>query len=137
MPPAQWSCFATSLVAWSLLACGPAETDVRVSGEVTYPEYSAGDIVLRLVEDETEDCDVFSCSVQTPGETVARDSLPRPGAFSLSASVQGSTMHLLARALGDTDDEWACEAGSALSLSVGDHRDLEVELEFGYCPALD
>jgi hypothetical protein len=89
------------------------------------------------VEDKTEDCGIGSCSEKTPGDTKARVRLYEPGAFALKASVQGSTMHLLAYALGSADVEWKCEAGAATSLLVADQHDVLLVLTAGICPALE
>lgn len=125
------------IVVLACVACGSSETDVIVRGQVTYSDYSTGDILLKLVEDETEDCGLFSCSSKTPGDTKTTARLKEPGPFSLSASLQGSKMHLLAYALGQAADPWDCDAGAMKSLSVASHSDVDLVLVAGSCPALE
>jgi hypothetical protein len=121
-----------------LSGCGPADKGVTVSGTVSYAEYRTGNIEMKLVEDITQDCKIFSsCSSKTPGDTVARLTLARPGDFSMKAEVQGSRMYLLAYALGEKVNFWECEAGGMQSLDVGDVRNLSLTLVSGECPALE
>lgn len=104
--------WAAGLWAVTVAACGPAEENVTIRGTVMYAEYSSGEILLKLVEEWTEDCNPFSCDLQTPGETVARERLAAPGAFSLSARVQRDPgLDLLAYALGQGQDEGGCRRG--------------------------
>ncbi len=120
-----------------VVACGPAEQDVTIRGTVIYAEYSSGEILLKAVEEWTEDCSLFSCDLQTPGDTVARERLTAPGPFSLRARVQRDPeLSLLAFALGQGQDERGCEAGAWTSLDAADHDDVELVLVPGSCPAL-
>ncbi len=121
------------LASGLLVACGGENVVIR--GEVRYDDYTIGDVVLRLVEDET--CRGRTC--QTPGETIARDRLSAPGSFVLEGKVddQAQSVHLLGYALGEAQDTWACEAGAALSFEVADQHDVQLVLEPGNCPALD
>jgi hypothetical protein len=126
------------LMALTGAACGPVDKHVTLSGTVEYAEYRSGDIKLELVEDETRSCSPFSsCVSRIPGEVVRRATLTRPAEFSISADVQGFTMHLLAFAVGETDNRWECEAGAMVSLDVKDTRDLVLTLVAGQCPALE
>ena len=121
-----------------LTGCGLGDVDIVLSGTVTYDAYTSGPIRLMVAESETEDCGLFSCSTQTPGDSVATADLGQPGAFSIRATVQDSdspsAVELLAYALGTSTEVWNCEAGAALALTAQSHRNLELILEPGYCP---
>jgi hypothetical protein len=116
-----------------LVACGGE--NVVVSGTVQYDAHTTGDIVLRLVEDET--CHGRSC--QTPGETIASARLREPGPFVLEGKVNDHALYLylLGYALGDSTDFWNCEAGGAETFDVASRHDVLLVLERGVCPALD
>ena len=132
-------CLGSMLLAL-VAGCGPGREDILLSGTVVYDAYTSGPIRLEVVEDDTVDCGLFSCSEQTPGDTVKTVDLDRPGPFSIHANVQESDSQtgvvLLAYALGAAANTWDCEAGAALSLTVRSHTDLELVLERGQCPAL-
>ena len=90
-----------------------------------------------MVEEWTEDCNLYGGTLHTPGETVARERLAAPGAFSLSARVQRDPeLSLLAFALGQGKDEGGCEAGAWTSLTAADHGAVELILVAGPYPAL-
>jgi len=116
-----------------LVACG-GET-VVVSGTVQYDDHTTGDIVLRLVEDET--CHGRSC--QTPGEVIASTRLSEPGPFTLQGEVDDHALYvyLLGYALGEATDFWDCEAGGAETFDVANQHDVILVLERDVCPALD
>ena len=118
--------------------CGPSDVDIVLSGTVRYDEYQVGPIRLIVGEQETEDCGLTSCTVQTPGRTVAKVELEGPGVFSMRATVQdsdsSSAIELMGYALGTSTDITHCEAGAAVGLSAASHRNLELVLERGVCP---
>jgi hypothetical protein len=121
-----------------LSGCGPGEVDIELRGTVSYESYTSGPIRLVVAEESTEDCGLFSCSEQTPGETAATVNLDQPGEFSIRATVQDSTsdsaIELLAYALGSSTEPWDCEAGAALGLTAHSHHDLDLVLQPGICP---
>ena len=118
--------------------CGPGEADIELSGTVVYDAYTSGTIRLIVAEEYTEECGVFSCTGQTPGETAATVDLERPGEFSIRATVQEndgtSAVELLGYALGSSTVLWECEAGAALAFTAQNHRGIELVLEPGICP---
>lgn len=118
--------------------CGPGEVDIVLSGTVTYAAYTSGPIRLIVAEDQTEDCNLSSCTINTPGRKVASADLAQPGEFSIRTTVQESdrrtAVELMAYALGTSTGIADCEAGAALSLTADSHRGLALVLEPGACP---
>jgi hypothetical protein len=123
---------ALFLAAGLVVACG-AE-NVVVSGDVQYDDHTAGDILLKLVEDET--CTGRMC--KTPGDTVASVRLSEPGPFVLEGKVdnQASYIVLLGYALGVASRTSECEAGGAEAFEVESQHDVALVLQPGICPAL-
>jgi hypothetical protein len=123
-----------ALLSVSVLLAGCGGESVVVSGDVQYDAHKTGDIVLRLVEDET--CQRQSC--RTPGETIASTRLREPGPFVLEgkADDQAQYIHLLGYALGEATDSSNCEAGGMETFDVTDQRDVVLALQPGVCPAL-
>jgi hypothetical protein len=124
-----------------LSGCSQSEVDIVLGGTVRYDEYQSGPIRLVVGEEETQDCGLTSCTDQTPGRTVARLELERPGEFSIHATVQdsdsASAVELLGYALGTSTDVGHCEAGAYVSMSAANHRDIVLVLERGICPMRD
>ncbi len=137
LPRPAWSC---GLVL-GLAGCTTCHEDVRsihLSGEVVYPEYTSGQIVVLATESVSFRCtDHGQVMGQTPGEPIGQVTLAEPGPFTLSAKVRGigSFPQVDLRVFVTTDPVGLayCSAGAMLTLSPDDATNLSLVVEAGHC----
>jgi hypothetical protein len=137
IPRPPWLCGVVLAIA----GCNTCHEDVRsiqLSGEVVYPEYTSGQIVVVASESESIRCaDHGEVMGQTPGEPIGQVTLEQPGTFSLSGQVWGigSFPQVNLRVFVTTDPVGLrdCSAGAMLTLSPTDATNLSLRVETGRC----
>jgi hypothetical protein len=127
--------------------CTQDHLSVEVTGDVVYPEYASGQIVIQVCESESSWCaeEPGGIGAQTPGNCLAEQILDVPGAFSIDATLSWATFHpgsggepgidVLVSVLDVPGDFSSCTAGGVRwDLPPDGCHGLNLVLEEGSCP---
>jgi hypothetical protein len=126
--------------------CIDDEVSFEVTGEISYPAYTSGQILVQVCEALSSWCGEKPDEVygQTPGDCLNEQTLDAPGAISIDATTSWAAsspdsgwkpgIDILVSVLEIPGDFSSCTAGTLVGCSAPDCQGLEITLKKGLCP---
>jgi hypothetical protein len=114
--------------------CIEQEKAIELKGEVSYPDYEEGKVVMKLCEEETSTCGRgITVQKQTPGKCVKTLELDSPGPFEIRANIhwvdEEPDIELLAWLIKGDEEFYQSTICAHKTLPPWDARNLELVLE--------